>query len=173
MGRKTLLLVGAVLAAALIALPAAAQEQTNAPAMPDITGNYILVSRDLPDGKTVSPPEVTGFLSLTGKYRNFNVMWKDPAGKMVSISYVCEYMLTPATYTEKPIMWIMTNEAGPEKVSYAIPPDKGKPNPVTLKDGAVSFPISGEPPVVTYTSDGMTATAAGQFTDHWKKVGGK
>ena len=172
MKRKVVLLMGALCTAALVTQPVAAQGQAKTPAAPNIAGNYILVSRDLPDGKTVTPPAVTGFMTFTDTYRNFNVMWLDPAGKHVSISYVGEYTLTPTTYTEKPIMWVMTNEADPEKVSYTVPPEKGKPNPVTIKDGAVSFPVGGEPPSVTFTADGMTATAEGQFTDHWKRVGG-
>jgi hypothetical protein len=167
-----LLTLGAVMAGALLAQPAAAQE-VKVQMAPDITGTYMLVSRDLPDGKTVTPPAVTGMLTFTGKYRNFNVMWKDAEGKTFSISYVAEYTLTPTEYTETPLMWVMTNEASPEKVMYTAPPEKGKPNPVTMKDGAMSMPIGGEPPVITFEGDQMTAVAAGQFTDHWKKVGVK
>jgi hypothetical protein len=142
-------------------------------ALPDITGTWMLMSRELPDGTTQMPPAVSGMLTYTAKYRNFNVMWKDAAGKVFSISYVAGYTLTPTAYVETPIMRVMTNEAGPEKVTYAWPPETGTPNPVTIQDGAITFPIAGEPPVITFKGDKMTAVAEGQFTDHWQRVSGK
>lgn len=168
----------AAVCAAMVILPAAAQEATNAtqgatenmPTAPDITGTYLLTSRDLPDGTKQLPPAVSGMLTYTKEYRNFNVMWKDKDGKTVSISYVAGYKLTSTEYVETPIMRVMTNEAGPEKVTYAWPAETGMPNPVTVKDGAVTFPIAGEPPVITFEGDKLTAVAEGQFVDHWTRV---
>ena len=43
-------------------------------------------------------------------------------------------------------------------------------SPVTLKDGRIVFEPAGEGVVERFDKDGFTATAAGQFVDHWKKL---
>lgn len=171
----------AVMGAAIMVSPAAAQEAPKAmPGVtaqvqmaPGIVGTWMLMSRDLPDGTQQMPPAVSGLLSYTAKYRNFNVMWKDAAGKKVTISYAAEYKLTATEYSETPMVWVMTNEAGPERVSYTWPADKTRAQPVTMEDGQITFAVSGELPTLTFEGDKMTAVAEGQFTDHWQRVSGK
>jgi hypothetical protein len=141
---------------------------------PSIQGTYQLESRDLPGGATQTPPAVTGLVTYTKDYRNFNVSWTNPGGKRTSIAYTAKYRLTPTVYQETPIYW-MTNNLGGKGVSYKVPANKGAENAVTIKDGTITFPIAGEPPVVEFTADGMTATAKDakgkmMFVDHWKKV---
>jgi hypothetical protein len=141
---------------------------------PSIQGTYQLESRDLPDGKKQMPPAVTGLLTYTKEYRNFNVSWMDPGGKHISIAYTAKYRLTPTVYQETPIYW-MTNNLGGEGVSYKMPANKGAENAVSVKDGTITFPVAGEPPVLVFTADGITATAKDahgklMFVDHWKKV---
>ena len=124
----------AAVCAAMVILPAAAQEATNAtqgatenmPTAPDITGTYLLTSRDLPDGTKQLPPAVSGMLTYTKEYRNFNVMWKDAEGQIFSISYVAEYKLSPTEYSETPIMWVLTNQADGGSVNYEWPAEKSK-----------------------------------------------
>jgi hypothetical protein len=43
-------------------------------------------------------------------------------------------------------------------------------SPVTLKDGRIVLEPAGEGVVESFDKDGFTATAAGQFVDHWKKL---
>ena len=141
---------------------------------PSIQGTYQLESRDLSNGKKQMPPAVTGLVTYTKDYRNFNVSWMNPDGKRTSIAYTAKYRLTAAVYQETPIYW-MTNNLGGNGVSYKMPANKGAENAVTVKDGTITFPIAGEPPVLEFTADGMTATAKGLlgmmiFVDHWKKV---
>ncbi len=141
---------------------------------PNIQGTYQLESRDLANGKKQVPPAITGLLTYTKDFRNFNVSWTAHGGKRVSIAYTAKYRLTPSVYQETPIYW-MTNNLGGKGVSYKMPADKGAENPVTIKNGSITFPIAGEPPVLEFTADGITATAKDahgrlMFVDHWKKV---
>jgi hypothetical protein len=43
-------------------------------------------------------------------------------------------------------------------------------SPVTLKDGRIVVEPAGEGVLESFDKDGFTATVAGQFADHWKKV---
>lgn len=139
-----------------------------------IQGTYQLESRDLPGGAVQTPPAVTGLVTYTKDYRNFNVSWTNPGGERTSIAYVAKYHLTPTVYQETPIYW-MTNNLGSKGVSYTMPANKGAKNAVTVSDGTITFPLAGEPPVLVFTAGGMTATAKDaqgklMFVDHWKKV---
>lgn len=141
---------------------------------PSIQGTYQLESRDLPSGAAQTPPAVTGLVTYTKDYRNFNVSWTNPGGERTSIAYIAKYRLTPTVYQETPIYW-MTNNLGGKGVSYTVPANKGAKNAVTVKNGTITFPLAGEPPVLVFTTDGMTATAKDaqgkmMFVDHWKKV---
>lgn len=141
---------------------------------PSIQGTYQLESRDLPGGVKQTPPAVSGLITYTKDYRNFNVSWMNPNGTHTSIAYIAKYRLTPTVYQETPIYW-MTNNLGRKGVSYTVPANKGAANAVTLKDGTITFPVAGEPPVLVFAADGITATAKDahgkmMFVDHWKKV---
>jgi len=139
-------------------------------AMKKMEGTYRLEWRKLPDGRIVKPPEVSGLLSFTKKYRNFNVMWKDPSGEVVSISSASEYNLDEKGYTETNIYY-MTNDPstgkGPEyDLSHAKGKSKvrGDERHIELK-----LPLHDEPDVMI-EGDELVATRKGDFEDHWKKV---
>lgn len=137
----------AVLVASTISLGAAAQPADD----PDIAGSYRLVERVLPDGTTVTPPDIVGFMTYTDRHRNFNIVWPNPDGEPTAISYVAEYSLDAESYCETPLHWLQYNLSEPG-VKLEAPADKG------------------EPVVVEFDGDGFTATAEGQFADHWKRV---
>jgi hypothetical protein len=135
----------------------------------DLEGTYRLVSRDLPDGSTVEPPDMQGLLTYAEGYRNFNVYWTGEDGNPVSISIIAEYELTDDTYTETNVYtWVNDPAAG--GVSYDLAPTSGSA-PVTRGDGSISMklPLRDEPDVVV-TADGLTATREGEFVDHWERV---
>ena len=141
---------------------------------PSIQGTYQLESRDLPGGVKQTPPAVSGLITYTKDYRNFNVSWMNPDGTHTSIAYIAKYRLTPTVYQETPIYW-MTNNLGGKGVSYAVPANKGAANVVSMKDGTITFAVAGEPPVLMFAGDRITATAKDthgkmMFVDHWKKV---
>jgi hypothetical protein len=158
---------------AITLLPATALATDTADKL-SIQGTYILQSRDLPDGTTRTPPAVSGLLTYTRDYRNFNVSWDNPDNTRTAVAYTAKYRLTDSVYQETPITWMSSNLGAPG-MSFAAPANKGDENPVTVKAGALSFPVAGEPPVLVFTADGMTATAKDadgkmMFVDHWSKV---
>ena len=134
-----------------------------------ISGTYKLVKRTLPDGKTIVPPDVVGLMTLSGGFRNFNVSWKGPDGKRVSLSLIAEYALSVRQFCERVAFWAANNLAGPG-LSYEVPAATKKCSPVTMTNGKITFQMPGEPPTAEFAKDGMTATATGQFIDHWKKI---
>ena len=135
----------------------------------DLEGTYRLVSRDLPDGTTVEPPDTQGLLTYTDGYRNFNIYWKDAGGNPVSLSIIAEYELTDDTYTETNV-YTMVNDPAAGGLSYDLEPTSGSA-PVTRGEDSISMklPLRDEPDVVV-TADGLTATREGEFVDHWERV---
>ncbi|MGH7572826.1 MAG: hypothetical protein ACREMK_13435 [Gemmatimonadota bacterium] len=148
----------------LLALTPAERNQT------DIEGTYRLVSRDLPDGTTVSPPDIQGLLNYEDGYRNFNVYWTDAEGNATSISVIAEYELTADTYTETNVFTLVNDEIEGAGVSYDLSSTSGSA-PVTAGEGTLSFtlPLRDEPAVV-FTDDSLTATREGEFVDHWVEI---
>jgi hypothetical protein len=138
--------------------------------VPSIAGSYGLVKRVLPDGTVLTPPVVVGLMTYTKEYRNFNVGWTDKTGKHASISLVVRYDLTPTKYCEHPVFFL-DNNVGIEGMSYEAPKEKGAEcSAVTVKGSSVSFAIKGEPVVLDFNGDRVTATAKGLFTDYWQRV---
>ena len=134
---------------------------------PSLVGSYRLVRRILDDGTEILPPDVSGMLTYTETYRNFNVMWKTPEGEPVSISYVAGYELADSQYREEPMSWVMT---GPEGVSYEVPAEKSEAMDVMLEEGKITFDMKGEPVVLSFFGNTLVATAEGEFTDYWTKI---
>ena len=133
---------------------------------PSIQGSYLLQSRDLPDGKQVRPPQVMGMMTFTSDRRNFNVYWEQD-GKPVSISTISKYTLSGFEFSEECQYSMMNDSSGPK---YETTPTSGK-SPVKVEGDKISFklPLHDEPEVV-FDKSGLTATRAGAFVDHWKKV---
>lgn len=148
----------------LLALTPAERNQT------DIEGTYRLVSRDLSDGTTVSPPDIQGLLNYEDGYRNFNIYWTNAEGNATSISVIAEYELTEDTYTETNVYTLVNDEIEGTGVSYDLESTSGSA-PVTVGEGTLSFtlPLRDEPALV-FTDDGITATREGEFVDHWEEV---
>lgn len=150
----------------LFALLALAPAQRNPV---DLEGTFRLVSRDLPDGSTMSPPDLQGLLTYDDGYRNFNIYWTDADGNPTSISIISEYELTDDTYSETNV-YTMVNDPARGGLSYDLASTSGSA-PVTRGEGTLSIklPLRDEPDVVV-TADGLTATREGQFVDHWERV---
>lgn len=156
---------GAMLASlfALLALAPAGQNPD------DLEGTWRFVSRDLPDGTTVEPPDIQGLLTFADGYRNFNIYWSDAEGNPVSIAVISEYELTEDTYTETNV-YTMVNDASAGGLTYDLAPTSGS-SPVSRGEGSFSMklPLRDEPAVVI-SADAMTATIEGEFVDHWERV---
>jgi hypothetical protein len=140
------------------------------PKLPKIKGTYRLVSRDLPDGTKRVPPNVTGLITFTRKYRNFNIYWTGANGKPVSVSNIATYELTEKEYRETNVYFFVNDEAGGKRPTYDLSATSGG-SPTTIKGARVEIklPLHDEPRVV-FDGDNMTATRVGAFVDHWMRV---
>jgi hypothetical protein len=139
--------------------------------VPSIEGTYILVSRVLPDGSIVKPPDVTGLITFTGEYRNFNVHWKGPKGEDFSISSISKYSLSATEYSETCVYRLANDEIEGTGLAYDFSGMSGTA-PVTVKeDGSISMklPLFEEPNVV-FKGDKFVASVEGVFKDYWEKV---
>jgi hypothetical protein len=138
-------------------------------ATPDIAGTYELVKRAMSDGKEIVPPAIGGLYSMNHGRRNFNIFVMEKDGKLASESMITRYTLTAGEYCEE-IAFMLKNNVGKPGVSNEALAVTKRCSPVTLKDGRIVFEPVGEGVVLTFDKDGLTATAAGQFVDHWKKL---
>lgn len=157
-----------VLTTALVLAGGVSVAQIAAAESPSLEGSYMLVKRVLPDGGEVMPPDVVGFMTFTSEYRNFNVRWGS-ADNPTSVSYVCKYTLSDEEYCEEPLHWLQNN-LGEPGIAYGAPAEKSECSPVTREEGALVFALKGEPVVVRFEGETFTATAEGQFVDHWQRV---
>jgi hypothetical protein len=140
-----------------------------APAAPGIDGTYKLSSRKLPDGTVLKPLDIMGLLTYTESHWNFNIIWKDAAGKFFSYSLVSTYTLTPTEYCETRLFSILNDQIGGKDIVYDLS-EKTQSVPVTSAAGRLQFKLPFDPPAVVFEGDKMTATAEGQFIDVWEKV---
>jgi hypothetical protein len=146
----------------LFALSAAAQT-------PSIEGTYQHVSRKLPDGTMLSPPEIIGLLTYTKSHRNFNIVWKDATGKFFSYSLVSTYTLTATEYSETLLFSILNDQIGGKEIVYDLS-GQTQSVPVKKEGGRMQFKPPFDPPSCVFEGDKMTATAEGRFVDVWEKV---
>jgi hypothetical protein len=80
---------------------------------------------------------------------------------------IAHYTLIGGKYCEKRTFWL--DNLGKAGISNEAPPPIDSCSPVTVQDGRVTFQPAGEP-VLSFDTDGLTATAAGRFVDYWKKL---
>jgi hypothetical protein len=146
----------------LVALSAVAQT-------PSIEGTYQLVSRKLPDGTVLKPPDIMGLFTYTKSHRNFNVVWKDATGKFASYSVVSTYKLTPTEYSETLLFSIRTDQIGGKDIVYDLA-GKTQSVPVKMEGGHIQFKPPFDRPALVFEGNKITATLEGEFVDVWEKV---
>jgi hypothetical protein len=115
------------------------------------------------------PPEIMGLFTYTKSHRNFNIVWKDAAGKFSSYSLASTYTLTPTEYSETLLFSISTDQIGGKDTVYDLS-GKTQSSPVTMDGGRIQFKPPFDPPTVVFEGDTLTATAEGRFVDVWEKV---
>jgi hypothetical protein len=152
-------LVGMVL---LFAIAASAQA-------PSIEGTYQLISRKLPDGTVLKPPEIMGLWTHTKSHRNFNLVRKDATGKFSSRSTVSTYKLTATEYSETVLFSIVNDQIGGKEIVYDLS-SQTRSVPVTVEGGRIQFKSPFTPPTLVFEGNKITATAEGGFIDVWEKV---
>jgi hypothetical protein len=135
---------------------------------PSIAGTYRLVSRQMPDGMRLRPPEVIGLFTYTKTHRNFNILQKGATGQWASFSVVSTYTLTPAAYTETLLYSVRTDLAGGKDPIYDLSGET-RSAPVTMDGGRIQFKAPFEPPVFAFEGNRLTATRDGRV-DVWEKV---
>ena len=151
-------LVGMVL---LFAIAASAQA-------PSIEGTYKRISRTLPDGTILSPPEIMGLMIYTKTHRTFNIVRKDATGKFASSSSVSTYTLTATEYSETRLFSIVHDQIGGKEIVYNLSSET-RSAPVTVEGGRIQFKNPLGTRSLVFEGHKVTATAAGNV-DVWEKV---
>lgn len=165
------LLIVLLIFAACSGLKAEEESSTEAIAMPSIQGTYVLVSRELPDGSVVNPPDLNGIITFTKEYRNFNIYWKGPNGEIMSISSYSKFVLSATEVTETNIFRLVNDEISGTGFAYDFSDLSGS-SPVTVnEDGSFSFkmPLNDEPNII-FSGDKFEAYVEGAFRDFWERI---
>jgi hypothetical protein len=134
---------------------------------PSLVGTYRLVSRQMPDGTVLRPPEVIGLFTYTKTHRNFNIVQKDAAGKFRSFSIVSTYTLTPTEYTETLLFSIRTDQIEGKDPVYDLAGQTCRA-PVTVEGGRIQFKLPFDLPSFVFEGNKLTATR--NNVDVWEKV---
>jgi hypothetical protein len=135
---------------------------------PGIEGSYQLLSRKLPDGTMLKPPDIMGLSTSTKTHRNFNIVQKDAPGKFRSFAVGSTYKLTPTEYSETWLFSIFNDQMGGKDIVYDL---SGKPQsvPVKMEGGRIEFKPPFDPPAFVFDGNQLTATLGGRV-DVWEKV---
>ena len=136
---------------------------------PSIEGTYQLVSRTLPNGTVLKPPDIMGLFTYTKTHRNFNIVIKDATGKFYSYSLVSTYKLTPIEYSETRLFSILNDQPGGKDIVYDLS-GQTQSVPVNMAGGRIAFKPPFDPPALVFEGNKMTATLEGGFVDVWEKV---
>ncbi len=150
-----------VVMALLFAISASAQT-------PSIEGTYKLISRKLPDGTMLSPPDIMGLFTYTKTHRSFNIVQKDAAGKFRSFTVVSTYKLTATEYSETLLFSILHDQIGGKEIVYDLS-GKTQSVPVKMEGGRIQFKPPFDPPSLVFEGNKITATRDGRV-DVWEKV---
>jgi hypothetical protein len=142
---------------------------TSAVAQSVAEGTWRLVSRKLPDGTTVTPPNVMGVGSWIKGHRNLNVLWTGPDGAAFSYSVVSKYKFTATEYTET-LMYAVLNDPTTGKPAAVNLSAETKSVPVKTTGRRVELQLPFDLPAIVVDGDTLTATAEGVFNDYWERV---
>jgi len=146
----------------LFALSASAQA-------PSIEGTYQLISRKLPDGTVLKPPDTMGLWTFTKTHISFNNIRKDATGKFFSSSVVSTYKLTATEYSVTRLFSIVTDQIGGKDTVYDLSGQTGSA-PVKMEGGRIEFKNPFAPyPSFVLEGNKITSTLDGRV-DVWEKV---
>ena len=137
---------------------------------PSIEGTYKLISRQLPDGTMLRPPEIMGLSTNTKSHRNFNVVQKDATGKIASFSSVSTYTLTATEFRETVLFSIRTDQIGGKDIVYDLS-GQTRSAPVTVEGGRLQFKSPFTQRSIVFEGHKWTSTAENNANvDIWEKV---
>jgi len=147
----------------LFALSASAQT-------PSIEGTWQFVSRTLPDGTVLKPPDMMGLFTYTKTHRNVNVVRKDATGKFSSTSSVSTYKLTATEYSETRLFSIVNDQIGGKDIVYNLS-SAPQSVPVKMAGGRIEFKPPFNRRSVVIEGNTWTSTAENNANvDVWEKV---
>jgi len=131
-------------------------------------GSFRLAKRVANDGKTVTGPEVVGFLTFTKTRRTVIMKWNAADGTPVSIAFIGDYSMSGETYCESVVYGVQSNLGAPG-VSYDTPSET-KTCTTAIYDGSgLSFDVPKENLRLRVGRDGIIATTP-RWTDYWVRV---
>ena len=142
----------------------------SAPAAEGIrAGTWQLVKRQLPDGTTLTAPDVGGMYTIhpSGIY-HLNVFWKTPEGKPVSTSSITQHKYSETELSVTRLFGALDDGSG-KPVLYGSPSET-KRVPVKREGGRISYQLPFDPPFLVIDGDKMTATLEGVFVDTWERM---
>jgi hypothetical protein len=135
---------------------------------PTIEGTYKLISRKLPNGTTMSPPQIMGLFTYTKTHRNFNIVQRTEAGKFRSFSVVSTYTLTTTEYSETLLFSVLNDQIAGKEIVYDVS-GRTQSVPVKSEAGRIEFTPPFDVPSLVFEGNRMTATRDGRV-DVWEKV---
>ena len=136
---------------------------------PSIEGTYQRISRQLPDGTILRPPEIMGLCTYTKSHRNCNIVQKDATGKFSSNSGVSTYTLTATEYSETRLFSIVNDQIGGKDIVYNLSSET-RSAPVTVEGGRIQFKNPFSLRSVVVEGNKWTSTREGSSVDVWEKV---
>jgi hypothetical protein len=135
---------------------------------PSIEGTYQLLSRQLPDGTMLRPPDIRGLFTYTKSHRTVNIVRKDATGKFSSSSNVSTYTLTATEYSETRLFSIVSDQIGGKEIVYNLSSET-RSTPVTVEGERIQFKNPLGTRSLVFEGNKVTATAEGNV-DVWEKV---
>jgi hypothetical protein len=133
-----------------------------------IEGTYKLVSRTLPDGTVLYPPDVIGLLTVMDGYRTVNIFWKDADGKPVVLSHGTSYTMTATDFTETNLFLHAENFNGEAMINDFS--NQTGTSPMKVKGERVEFKWPLDDPLIVIEGNKKTATIEGALVDLWERV---
>lgn len=135
---------------------------------PSIEGTYKLVSRELPNGTVLRPPDAMGLWTFTKTHRSFTIVRKNAEGKVTLRSIMSTYKLSATEYTETFLFSAFSDQIGGKDIVHDF---AGKTQSVAVKHegGRIEFKLPFEPPFVVFEGNKIVARGPGGV-DIWEKV---
>lgn len=161
--RPRLTLLATLAGLAFVSAPAISAGEEKA-----LIGSYVLVQRVTVDGKSLTGPEVVGFMTFTKARRTVIMKWNGPTAEPVSIAFIAAYTLSGEKYCESVTYGVQSNLGAPG-VSYDTPSETKACSAAISDASGLAFEVPGEQLRLRVTRDGIVATTP-RWTDHWAKV---
>jgi hypothetical protein len=136
--------------------------------IPSIAGTYQLLSRTLPDGTVLKPPEIMGLFTYTKRHRTVNIVRQDATGKVSASANVSTYTLTATAYSETRLFSLVNDQIGGKDIVYTLASET-RSAPVTVEGGRLQFKNPLGTRSLIFEGNKVTATVEGTV-DVWEKV---